>query len=75
MVSIYGNTFIMIYSAAVCFILGAVMGSFLNCAAYRTAHGQSFIKGRSRCTSCGHELSVKDLFPIFSYIFLRGKCR
>lgn len=75
MVSIYGNTFIMIYSAAVCFILGAVMGSFLNCAAYRTAHGQSFIKGRSHCTSCGHELSVKDLFPIFSYIFLRGKCR
>ena len=75
MVSIYGDTIILIYSACICFILGAVMGSFLNCAAYRTAHGQSFIKGRSHCTSCGHELSVKDLFPIFSYLFLRGKCR
>ena len=37
--------------------------------------GESFIKGRSRCPSCGHELSFLDLFPIFSWLFLRGKCR
>ena len=72
---IYDNTFILIYVGAVSFLLGAVMGSFLNCAAYRIAHNESFIKGRSHCTSCGHSLSVPDLVPIFSYIFLKGKCR
>lgn len=75
MFSIYGNIFILIYSIVMGVMLGAVMGSFLNCAAYRTAHGENFIKGHSRCTSCGHDLAVKDLVPVFSYLFLRGKCR
>lgn len=51
------------------------MGSFLNCAAWRIAHGESFFKGRSRCPSCGHTLGLPDLIPVFSYVFLGGKCR
>ena len=56
-------------------VLGAVFGSFINCMAWRIVRNKSVIKGRSRCSACGHTLSVLDLIPIFSYIFLRGKCR
>lgn len=56
-------------------IVGAVFGSFLNCAAFRIARGESFIKGRSRCPHCGHELSASDLIPVLSWVFLRGRCR
>ena len=73
--SIWDAPSICIFLSVVAFIFGAVMGSFLNCTAYRIAHGESFVKGRSRCPSCGHELSALDLVPIFSWLFLRGKCR
>ena len=56
-------------------VIGAVFGSFLNCAAFRIAEGKSFLKGHSACPVCGHELGVLDLVPIFSWLFLRGKCR
>ena len=58
---------------AACF--GAVMGSFLNCAAYRVVRGESFLKGRSRCPACGHELTPPELIPVFSWLFQRGRCR
>lgn len=35
----------------------------------------SVIKGRSRCPVCNHELSAKDLVPVFSWLSLGGKCR
>lgn len=73
--SIWAFPSITVYSSVIAFVLGAVMGSFLNCAAFRISRGESFIKGRSRCPSCGHELSALDLFPIFSWLFLGGKCR
>ena len=73
--SIYEDIFFMIYCCVLAGILGAVLGSFLNCAAWRIAHGESFAKGRSHCTSCGHVLGVLDLIPVFSWIFLGGKCR
>ncbi|MBR4150364.1 MAG: prepilin peptidase [Firmicutes bacterium] len=52
-----------------------MFGSFLNCAAFRTARGESFVNGHSRCPSCGHELSAADLIPLLSWIFLGGRCR
>ena len=73
--SIYEDTFFMIYCCVLAGAFGAVLGSFLNCAAWRMAHGESFIKGRSHCTSCGHVLGFLDLIPVFSWIFLGGKCR
>jgi len=56
------------------FLLGTVLGSFGLVLAERSLKNQSF-GGRSKCGHCKHTLSVLDLFPVFSYIFLRGKCR
>ena len=55
--------------------LGAVFGSFINCTAWRVSRGEDFMHGRSRCPECGHVLGAKDLVPVFSYLFLKGKCR
>lgn len=57
------------------FILGLVVGSFINCVIYRLHQDQSFIKGRSFCPYCKHKLGVLDLIPVFSFIFLKRKCR
>ena len=46
------------------------MGSFLLCMA-----GSENIYSRSKCDHCGHILSATDLIPLFSYLFLKGKCR
>jgi len=56
-------------------VSGAVMGSFLNCAAWRLVHGESVLRGRSHCVRCGHALTAGDLVPIVSWLALRGRCR
>ena len=56
-------------------LFGLVMGSFLNCIIYRLQTGESFLKGRSFCPHCRHELSWQDLIPIFSFLILKGRCR
>ena len=73
--SIHDSRLILIYCCCVAALFGAVMGSFLNCAAWRIAHSESFLKGRSHCPACGHTLGILDLIPLFSWLFLRGKCR
>ena len=73
--SIFDYKPLLIYGIALAFVFGACMGSFLNCAAWRAVHGESVLKGRSHCTSCGHALGPADLIPVFSWLFLRGKCR
>jgi len=61
--------------------LGAVLGSFLDCAVSRWAAASEgggkagFPRGRSRCASCGRVLGPGDLIPVFSYLFRRGRCR
>ena len=57
------------------FIIGIVFGSFYTLAVYRIPKGQDITHTRSYCTKCNHKLSFLDLIPVFSYIFLRGKCR
>ncbi len=57
------------------FILGLFMGSFYTVVGLRLPKHESFIKGRSHCDSCNHELSFIDMIPIISYLFLKGKCR
>lgn len=57
------------------FILGLVVGSFMNAVIYRLHKGVSFVRGRSYCPHCKHELHFFDLIPIFSFIMLRGRCR
>ena len=65
--------FILILS--VIFLFGLSLGSFLNCVIYRLRAGKSFLRGRSFCPDCGHRLKLKDLIPVFSFLFLRGRCR
>ena len=57
------------------FLFGIVIGSFLNVLIYRMPRGLNFTKGSSFCPDCKHELKWYDLFPLFSWIFLGGKCR
>ena len=64
-----------LYFAIVSFVVGSVFGSFINCFAWRITHHESILKGRSHCAVCGHTLGALDLVPIFSWLFLRGKCR
>lgn len=56
------------------FIFGLCIGSFFNCVIYRLEQKKS-INGRSFCPRCKHKLSWSDLFPVFSFLFLNGKCR
>ena len=57
------------------FILGLFVGSFLNVVVYRLHREESFVKGFSKCLFCGHRLYPKDLVPLVSFLFLKGKCR
>lgn len=57
------------------FLLGICFGSFFNVVIDRIPRSESIVKGRSHCDFCGHTLQVYDLIPLFSWGFLRGKCR
>lgn len=65
----------LIFCAVIAGVFGAVMGSFLNCAGWRLARGESFLKGRSRCPHCGHTLGPAELIPVLGWILLRGRCK
>lgn len=58
----------------VIFLYGIIIGSFLNVCIYRIPKKESIIPG-SHCMSCGHKLHWYDLFPVFSYLLLKGRCR
>lgn len=62
------------YFVVVAGILGAIAGSFINALSYRFNTGRG-MGGRSYCDTCGETLGVRDLVPIFSFVFLRGRCR
>ena len=64
-----------IYLIFMAFVCGACAGSFVNCAALRTVQGESFLRGRSHCPHCGHTLRIWDLFPLVSWLALKGRCR
>ncbi len=65
----------MIAIALVLFVLGLVVGSFLNVLIYRTVQGEDFVKGRSRCDTCKKKIAWYDNIPLLSYVILGGKCR
>ncbi|MBR6252791.1 MAG: prepilin peptidase [Clostridia bacterium] len=57
------------------FISGTVFGSFFTLAVYRIPRHEDITHERSYCPKCGHKLQLADLIPVWSYIFLGGKCR
>ncbi len=56
------------------FIFGIVIGSFLNVVIYRIPKGESIAYPASKCQSCQTPLKWYHNIPIFSWLFLRGKC-
>ena len=64
-----------IYYTIMTFIFGTVLGSFYNVVGYRLPKGESLITPPSHCPNCNHRLGASELVPIFSYIFLGGKCK
>ncbi|MBD3280818.1 hypothetical protein GF389_04825 [Candidatus Dojkabacteria bacterium] len=55
-------------------ITGLVLASFGNMLVYRLKEGESLLS-RSHCEQCKHTLGVLDLIPVFSFVFLKGRCR
>lgn len=59
---------------AIVFLFGICVGSFLNVVILRLPRHESLIKRSSHCMTCGAKIRACDLIPVFSWIFLRGKC-
>ena len=64
-----------IFFYAIIFIIGTLFGSFYTLAVYRIPKRQDIVHTHSYCPNCNHKLGLFDLFPVFSYILLRGRCR
>lgn len=60
---------------AVVALLGAAVGSFLTLITYRLPLDMKVGAVRSQCPSCKGKLDIRDLVPLFSWAFWRGKCR
>jgi len=56
-------------------LLGMVVASFLNVCCDRLPAGQSLVYPPSHCPACQRRLAAKDLIPVLSYLWLRGRCR
>ncbi|MCK4535437.1 MAG: prepilin peptidase, partial [Desulfuromonadales bacterium] len=56
------------------FVLGSIIGSFLNVCIYRIPAGESIIKPRSRCPKCLEPIHWYHNIPIVSWLLLRGRC-
>lgn len=57
------------------FVYGLCVGSFLNVCIYRIPESKSVVSPGSSCPVCGFNIRFYDNIPVFSYLFLRGKCR
>jgi len=57
------------------FIVGIIIGSFLNVCIYRIPKKESIVFGPSHCMKCGNKIKWYDLIPVLSYLILMGKCR
>lgn len=57
------------------FVLGLIIGSFLNVVILRINTGRSPAHGRSKCARCNTPLSWYELIPVISFLGLRGKCK
>lgn len=56
------------------FAAGSFFGSFLNLVSDRVVNGEPILFGRSHCDHCKKDLKPRNLIPILSFIFQKGKC-
>lgn len=63
------------YPRIILLFLGLATGSFLSAFTYRLPKRIQFLRGRSFCDRCKNKIDWYDNIPLFSYIFLKGKCR
>ena len=59
----------------IAFIFGSIWGSFSNVCIHRIPEDISVVTGRSQCPSCKIQIKWYDNIPLFSYLFLKAKCR
>ena len=57
------------------FLFGLCIGSFLNVCIHRIPAGKSIVYPGSSCPKCGNHIRFYDNIPLFSYLWLRGRCR
>jgi leader peptidase (prepilin peptidase)/N-methyltransferase len=57
------------------FLLGIIIGSFLNVCIARIPEGLSIVSPASRCPNCGNAIKAYDNVPVFGWLWLGGKCR
>lgn len=65
----------MLLRIAIALPFGLVFGSFLTVVIHRVPAGESLVRPRSRCPSCGTPLRNVDSIPVVSWLMLRGRCR
>ena len=58
-----------------CALLGLMVGSFANVCVHRIPKGESIVFPGSRCPACGQAITWYDNLPLFSWLWLRGRCR
>jgi prepilin signal peptidase PulO-like enzyme (type II secretory pathway) len=56
-------------------VFGLIFGSFVNALVWRLHEKRDWVKERSECPHCHHQLAGRDLIPVMSYLMLKGKCR
>lgn len=61
--------------AAIAFLGGLIVGSFVTVVAHRVPRGESIVGPRSRCPACGAQIAAYDNLPVFSWLLLRGRAR
>lgn len=57
------------------FVMGTIVGSFLNVCIYRLQRSESIVSPGSHCPACNKPILWHDNIPVMSYLFLAGKCR
>jgi leader peptidase (prepilin peptidase)/N-methyltransferase len=62
-------------TAVTAFVVGAIIGSFLNVVIHRLPRGVSLVRPPSHCPHCGTGIAPWQNIPLFSYLFLGGRCR
>ena len=67
--------FIVLLCYVYVFVIGLCVASFINVVIYRVPNKMNFVSGRSFCPNCGNTLKPYDMIPVFSWLFLKGKCR